>query len=422
MNDKKIDINNYDATDIKIANVIAMHLYLLICKNMLVNTNDFFYGYNDVFNTAIIVLFAVIYLYLFLTSSVLRNIKPQVIFIIVFLALFIVITYSVDSIRFVSDMFPYSYVKIQMRTFIAYSLPLFVVISSMSSIECLLLKLYDNTLVPFLVALVSFYFSLQPHENGVYMAYGNAVMFLCVILLFKFKHTNNLFTLIQFILTCMFIFISGSRGPLLSIIIGVLWIVIFESSKAYRWIVLVSIVLFGIFLILFFDNIMLFISDVLEKFGIYSRTLKMLLEDNLFYDSERSEYHAVLLARLNTHPIIGLGAFGGEATVGLAHSLYLDILANFGYIFGSMFIVYLVLKTLYKIFNCKNTAYSELMLIMALIIFPRGFFDEAFWSAKEMWVIMALFIQGNATVNRESFNYLSRYKGVTQDEYSNTCH
>lgn len=160
-------------------------------------------------------------------------------------------------------------------------------------------------------------------------------------------------------------------------------------------------------IVLFYNQILDFIISVLERMNVRSRTILMYLEGNITSDSDRSLYHEKLLEQLNQNPIIGLGAFGGEAVVGLAHSLYLDILANFGYLFGSLFIGYIIIKDSFLIIKYKGTGISELLLILSIIIFPRGFFDESFWNSKELWMIMGLFIQiGNAPQTR--FAYLSK--------------
>lgn len=409
---KEYSLTNYSNSDISISNVIVLHLYILICKNMLVNVSDFWFGYNNIFNNLITVFFAIIYLRLFFVSDLTRKIKSGVIAMVLFVILFILITYGIDSNRFTSNVFPYTYVKTQLRTFVAYCLPLFIVVSTLTSIDCLLERLYKFTFLPFVISTISFLFSLQPHENGVYMSYGNAVMFLSVLLLFKYAHTKNLFDLIQFALTCLYILISGSRGPLVSIFIAVFFVMIIFSKR--NPLLLMLLVLMTFLIVLFYNQILDFIISVLERMNVRSRTILMYLEGNITSDSDRSLYHEKLLEQLNQNPIIGLGAFGGEAVVGLAHSLYLDILANFGYLFGSLFIGYIIIKDSFLIIKYKGTGISELLLILSIIIFPRGFFDESFWNSKELWMIMGLFIQiGNAPQTR--FAYLSKKQTILRE-------
>lgn len=382
----------YTKFDKNTTSVIVMHLYILICKNMLVNTSDFWFQYNDSLNSFITILFVFIYLKLVIFDSLLSKIKIDTLAAVALIIIFILITYCFDSNRFIADIFPYMYVKRQIRTFLAYCLPLFLTVSSLDDIEVLLKKLYDFTLIPFIFATVSFVLSLQPHVNGVYMSYGNAVLFLSLILLFKVIHTNSLIHYLQFGLTCIYIFISGSRGPLVSIAIAVV-LALFFIMKDKNPILVVFCAIVMLLIILLYKEILGIVIETIEKFGINSRTVNMLLDGKIFTDSDRSIIHQQLKEKIFEYPIIGFGAFGGEATVGLSHSLYLDIFANFGLIIGGLFIAYIVFKDLFLIFTNKYSAVSELLLIASIYLFPRGFFDENFWGSKELWIILALFIQ-----------------------------
>lgn len=398
--------NAYNLTDIRISNVIVLQLYLLACKNMLVGTNDFFYGFNELFNNIITVIFILIYLKLFLFSAILKKIKAETILFIFFILIFFILTVTFDVERFTLDYFPYTYVKRQLRTFIAYCLPLFFVTMALDSTDYLVKKLFDCTFPCFVIATISFFFAIQNNESNNYsMSYGYAIMLVAVILLFKYSHTKRFWDLAQFLLITLYILLEGSRGPLFCIAVAVTCALLVNSSGTKKIIFIAVAFISCIICFIFYQDILDFIASVLEKFGIYSRTLYMLLENNITSDSDRSLYHKTLLEALNKSPILGLGAFGGESVVGLAHSLYIDILANFGYIFGTAFIVYIIGKDVYLIFKNKGTSYSELLLILSVIILPRGIFDDAFWSAKELWMIMALFIQGKYYVKNKLFNY-----------------
>lgn len=409
-----INIRKHLDYDTKASNVIVLHIYLLICKNMLVNVNDFAYQYNGQLNTIITVLFAVLYLDLLL-SGLMSRIKVKTFVILLLAFSFIAVTFIIDAKRFTSDVFPYSYVKTQMRTFFAYCFPLFIAVSSLKSVDLLLKKLYDATFVPFVCASFTFVLSLLPHENGVYMAYGNAVLTVSLLLLFKYYHTRLPHHMIQFLLTCVYILISGSRGPIVSLIIAVALVLYVMPEKKNIPLVAFSCVAL-IVCVLFYNQILAFFIQMLDGMNVSSRTLRMLLSGNLTNDSNRGQYHMQLLSRLYEHPIIGLGAFGGEAAVGLAHSWYLDVLANFGFIGGALFIGYIIFKDIHIIIKNNKTAVAELLLILSIFLFPRGFFDDNFWGSKEMWMILALFAQVSSGAQYDVFVYSStkrvRIKGV----------
>lgn len=398
--------SNFDTIAV---NVIVLHIYILICKNMLVNVNDFFYRYNDRLNAIIMVSFGIMYSCLVL-SGLLSRLRTKTIFVLLLMLLFVAVTFTIDSERFISNVFPYSYVKTQFRTFISYCLPLFIVVSSLDSLELLLRKLYDTTQVPFIFATCAFILSLFPHENGVYMSYGNAVLTISLLLLFKYSHTKAPMHMVQFVLTCIYILISGSRGPIVSLAVAFFLVLFVLPDKKNVLLILIFCILTFV-VVMFYDEILNGVIKILDRLNINSRTISMLLSGKIGSNSNRSIYHKKLLDKLYQSPIIGLGAFGGEATVGLAHSWYLDVLANFGFFGGAVFILCIVLKDVFLIVKNKHTAISELLLIFSVFLFPRGFFDDSFWGSKEMWMIFAIFIQASKHEKQVAFDYI-HYKRI----------
>ena len=141
-----------------------------------------------------------------------------------------------------------------------------------------------------------------------------------------------------------------------------------------------------------YQKLIMYVIEVLGKHNVNSRTLNLIIGSKAFYDSGRNEIYSKLLYELNKSPFLGLGAFGGEATVGLTHSLYLDIFANLGYFFGTCFILYISAKG-FKILKLeRKTTYAIFLLILIIMVFPRGFFSESLWGCKELWMIIGMYL------------------------------
>lgn len=404
---KRYYLNNFDPIDIKISNVLVLHLFILISKNMIVNTNSFIYSYNDTFNLAITGFFILLYVKLFLNFKVLKRIRKSVYLLLFITFIFIGITLLIYPERFFSEYHQYKYVKVQLRTYIAYSLPLFVAMGSLRSLDCFIFKLYDNTLIPYIFATLAFISSLNDYIPGGYMPLGNALMFLAVILLFKFNHTRDFFTLFQFLSTSFYLFVSGSRGPLLSLFVAVLIVYILNSDvKKTLAVVLLGLIVLAVFYF-YYQEIIEFLYVFLKKLGFDSRTLRITVSGKLLDDSGREHYHNGIIKALRKSPFIGLGAFAGEATVGLAHSLYFDIFANFGYLIGSILLAFVFCRIIYLAITKKFTAYSEMLLILSSIAFPIGLVDTTFWASKELWMIFAMFLYTKKHISNKTFHYKS---------------
>ena len=103
----------------------------------------------------------------------------------------------------------------------------------------------------------------------------------------------------------------------------------------------------AVYFYMYYQEIIEFCYYLLKSLGFDSRTLRIMVAGELLDDSGRQNYHNGIILALRKSPFIGLGAFAGEATVGLAHSLYFDIFANFGYLLGSFLIIFIFITTKY---------------------------------------------------------------------------
>ena len=88
--------------------------------------------------------------------------------------------------------------------------------------------------------------------------------------------------------------------------------------------------------------------------------------------------------------MLGLGAFGGESVVGLTHNLFLDIIANFGYLYGIVLIAATVVKSIRNILLEGNSSYGLLLMVFFSMVFPIATFSGSFWGTKELWILFAL--------------------------------
>lgn len=379
--------------DHKICNALIFHLFLMLCKNMLVSTSNYFYSINSTLNMVCFVLIGLVYLYVFFRCDLLSKIKKETFLILFLVFLFLFITFLCDPVRFTSNEYQYKYVGIQARTFFSYCLPLFILLSTIDDFDYLLKKLCKYIYVVFFTAIISLYFVYSDSLNSYSMSYGYAVLFPSVVLLYKFTKDKKILDLIAFIICCASIFIAGSRGPLVCILCSIIFY-IFRGKLTLKKILILFLLLFlTIFVALNFTSILSFINDILGKIGIKSRTIEMVLMGNVSSTESRVKYHnGILQALMSGGWVIGLGAFGGEATVGLTHGLFLDVWANFGVIFGSVLLLYLFGRIIQIIITSTYIAFNDLLIIICLIGLPIGFFDSEFWSSKELWMIFALFI------------------------------
>ncbi len=394
--------NNQD----RVAELMVMHICLMQCKNMIVSTNSFFYNMNNLLNMAMIGLLLILYIRFFWKSEAYRYINGRVFVVLVAILSFWLVSCLLDNQLFVNTEFPYSYVRRQALTCISYSIPLYVISSYLDDAGVLLKKLYSAAPIIFGISVVSFasylYSSSDVVTRGYSMSFGNQMLLGAAILLFKYLDDEKNKDLIMFIVTVLLIVAAGSRGPLVSILCLMIYAV-FRVRRNRKNIILLFGLFYGMLLCLIFtEPILRLLGSIFDALGITSRTLVMILNGKISYASGRGDYHEALLNAINSHPLTGLGAFGGEKTVGLAHSLYIDIFANFGYLLGALFIIVLVARIISYISRNKKSPRATVIIMFSMLIFPRGFFDETFWAAWYMWIIMGLLVSAQYEKTGES--------------------
>lgn len=385
---------NASIYDKRISIVIVLHLCVLACKNMLVNTSDLFMSINSTLNNIILVFFVAIYIYAVFNAKLLGKINRNSYIVLVLLIVFIGFSCLADTKLFVSDVWPYDYVKSQARTFVVYSLPLFLAFSALRSTDYLLKLFFKATPILFLFSTVAFVLSAISFTemNEYSMAYGNALMLVASLLLFKYRDNGRLSSLIAFLITVFYTVVSGSRGPVLCIAALILAALLTTKSGLGKIVWLGIVILTGIVLIIWYSDILSLIVEIMDSLGLSSRTLNFLIEGSITYDSGRGEIYEALIYSINRSPILGLGAFGGHSTVGLPHSTYLDIFANFGYVFGAAFIL-VIFYQIFKILRAeKNTSLGTIFLMFSTIVVVRGFFGGSFWTEKELWILFGIMI------------------------------
>ena len=190
------------------------------------------------------------------------------------------------------------------------------------------------------ISLLIFLFSLlivfvNKIDNSYNMRYSyilSIALYFHTIDFFKFKKIKNIIIiLIEFLLILFY----GSRGPLLCYTIFFLAFIMFENKKT-------SIKLLFSFIIAYFilniNNILLLISNLVDKLNISSRTLYLLIND-FKHSSGRDLINVKVIEIIKDHLTVGVGIAGEFKYMNdYPHNIFLDLILHWGIIFGSIFI------------------------------------------------------------------------------------
>lgn len=381
---------------------IVFQIALLASKNMFVTTFQAAYNFNTYFNTIIFVIMGFLYIRCFIITRF--RIKFVSFYIVFLSAAFLTATFAFNK-----NLFGYYYVLSSLEIFIVYCIPLILFVPLIHDIDKLLEYFYFASNFMAITAIICFVLIVAGTETlrDYSMSFGKAAMIPSIFLFSKAFRKGSIRDYILAILCTMTIFLLGSRWPLLCIGVFLIYGItnkLYSNKKTFipAFLAVISI---AILIYINYMEILVGLNVIFSKMGVSSRTLTYLLNDSIAYDSGRSEIHAELLLKLKESPLFGYGAFGGNVTVGLPHSFVLDTWANFGFLFGSIILIYSIYMTIYRYRINRSTSYGELVVIYACMIWPKITIGESFWSSDKYWMLMSLIILGRyikQNVNRKN--------------------
>lgn len=332
-------------------------------------------------STIILLVFALFIFALWL----LYVIKNDVINIVVFIAFGILAIFIMDfAARTNSKSFEYIYKYI-------YSGFLIIIFVSIINDSREVLKVYSVLSV---IAFILFFYDpfLDYPIFDDYMGYGfNLTLpsFIGMgIGLFYFKRK----ILIIPILGCLFmLLIYSNRGAFLAAVVFVLIYLLFiHKNRLFNWAIFL---LSSIIVMIFINEILIAVNNVLSRFNLSSYSLRQLINyiesgDLVGFFSGRIIIWENAWRLFLSKPVLGYGLGYFEAKYNsYPHNIILDILVSYG-ILGLFTIGSLIVFSLIKFFNYKK---SDKFLGLALLClwFPKLLFSISFVWDKGFWAFIA---------------------------------
>lgn len=199
-----------------------------------------------------------------------------------------------------------------------------------------------------------------------------------------------------FVTSLMAILVFGSRGVLLSIAAFYLIYVVIRLVSASRNRFTELIMLVIPFLVLFLrKNIIRVIMVLLPEKGQVSRTLNLFLKDNISL-SGRDNIYLGLLEKIRENPIMGIGIAGDRYLFGepglYAHNIFLEIVADFGMIVGTVLIILLVYIAIKTVF-VNSTISNRLYLIWFCIGFVSLLVSSSYLESFRFWTFLGFSVR-----------------------------
>jgi hypothetical protein len=183
----------------------------------------------------------------------------------------------------------------------------------------------------------------------------------------------------------------GARGPLMCIgVFLILKLFNIRNKLTFRniliYVVIVAIILVGLFI---FDTLLDNLNNLFLQFGIRSRTISLLLKDNLHL-SGRDSLYKEMMQSIGDNPIFGTGLAGDRRVIGTySHNIVIEVLSGFGIIIGGILILLLAIIC-YKSLFSKNVLTMNLICIWFSIGTVSLMVSGSYLTDFKFWIFLGL--------------------------------
>lgn len=238
-------------------------------------------------------------------------------------------------------------------------------------------------------------------ESISYMRFGYAMLPTVLVSIYALyeNRSKKLIWLILIILSFLLMFIYGSRGPLLGLLIFLIIILFFNAN-----VTIVKKILFLMLLILSYVYLFIFngIGKFLDflyfdlNFKTYSIIkLRMMIDRGLAESSSgRDELYKNFSSQILENPIFGNGIGITQELWGITpHNIFLQTLLEFGIIGLVITIVLgiLYINILAKIRKADNNLFFILAIILSVSV-GRLLISSDLWLRQELWLLISMSI------------------------------
>ena len=209
---------------------------------------------------------------------------------------------------------------------------------------------------------------------------------------FKFMDSILIITAIAAILTV------GSRGPLLAYLIYIMLLILnyfLKRKIKIKTLAIMFIAQVSLFILVFnIYDLLILLDKLLFKYGIQSRTLYLLMSDNIDFSTGRSEIFTSTISYITQRPLLGYGIAGDRVFLNgtYPHNIFLEILAQFGVAFGGLIIAIFVIYWIKGLFFNKSKAEHHLAIVFAGIGLISLFYSGSYLNSSNYWLFMAICI------------------------------
>lgn len=283
-----------------------------------------------------------------------------------------------------------TYLNSTLNTFFVTIFPIIIIIGCCNNFSFLVLQLTRASVVIICISVLVLMLAI-PYGYSYSMGFANSLIIPIIMMFYSYFKNKNKWSLLLSMIGIVVIVAMGSRGALLSI--GTYFLIsmlLNKDSKNYK-IKLMITILVCVCCIINFEQILLGISKIFDVFGITSRTLNLFLDDSNNMSGREIIYSNIQKEIVN-NPFKIRGIAGEYAITGdtYAHNIFLELLSQFGIIFGGASIVGIVYLIIKNIFFMQESIVRDIIIIFLAASIPLLLVSGSLWINVYFWMWITL--------------------------------
>ena len=240
---------------------------------------------------------------------------------------------------------------------------------------------------------------------------------ICFLSIYYFKDRKK-WPFVLIIIGIVGILIYGSRGTLIGLTLGILLLLLLYNYGRMTFRNYLCLFVFGGIVLLFLSDFGLnTIANILTSHGLNSRFIDSIRNFTTFEESSngRALIWATVIALITKGPFYGYGVYGERNAIysigmkwGYSHNIFLEVLVDFGWLFGTMIIVCLLFYMM-CFFRSSKDKYEKLLFILFLTISFELILSNSIWLHCGLWALMGLVVNHFKSKNNRIDTYFINY-------------
>jgi O-antigen ligase len=220
------------------------------------------------------------------------------------------------------------------------------------------------------------------------MGFSYACLFPALVFLNRAFFNFKMHYLLSTFLITLLIMVLGSRGALLCI--AVYLAIMLVKQKSLKALFGVTFFLGSIYI--FSKNILIFITKIIEKIGISSRSITMILNNEITtHLSGREYYYQTIIENIKANPLIfkGINASYVILDGSYPHNIFLELIFDLGLVIFVP-VLFLLVFLSYKTIFSKKSPVNDIECILFSMAVPSLLVSGSLWVSWNFWMWLAL--------------------------------